>query len=45
MIIQKSLYWVKSSGVVFLSFISNHADDIKYCAILKKRMNLLQNIK
>ena len=29
----------------FLALVANHAGDTKYRAILKKRMNLLQNIK
>jgi hypothetical protein len=35
----------KDGRGAFLALISNHAGDTKYRAILKKRMNLLQNIK
>ena len=30
---------------VFQALIANHASDVKYRAIMKKKMNLLQNIK
>ena len=35
----------KDGRGAFLALIANHAGDTKYRAILKKRMNLLQNIK
>ena len=36
--------WKDSRGA-FLALIANHAGETKYCAIMKKRMNLLQNTK
>ena len=41
----KSFARRKDGRGAFLALISNHAGDTKYRAILKKRMNLLQNIK
>lgn len=35
----------KDGRGAFLALIANHAGDIKYCAIVKARMHLLQNIK
>ena len=41
----KSFARRKDGRGAFLALIANHAGDTKYRAILKKRMNLLQNIK
>ena len=41
----KLLPWLKDGWATFLVLISNHASDTKYCAIVKSRNNLLQNIK
>jgi hypothetical protein len=35
----------KDGRGAFLALIANHAGDVKYRAIMKKKMNLLQNIK
>ena len=41
----KAFYPRKDGRGLFIDFISSHAGETKYCAIIKKRMNLLQNIK
>ena len=37
----KAFYPCKDGRGLFLDFISSHAGDTKYYAIIKKRMNLL----
>ena len=41
----KSFDCCKDGSGAYLALIANHARDTKYCSIIKKRMNLLQNIK
>ena len=41
----KTFLCLKGERVAFLALILNHTGDTKYCEILKKCMNLLQNIK
>ena len=41
----KAFSQCKDGKGAFLALIANHAGDTKYHAILKKHMNLLQNIK
>ena len=41
----KSFARTKNGRAAYLALIANHAGDTKYRSIMKKRMNLLQNIK
>jgi len=41
----KAFAWTKDGRGSFLAIIANYAGETKYCAIHKKRMNLLKNIK
>ena len=41
----KSYFRNKDGRSAFKALISNHAGETKYCGIMKKRRNLLQNIK